>query len=65
MEASTREFLRGLLKNSFTAAIMLKGLLSVFDDREVSFFILVLSDFDPAEKCVFVLSFDKGNSSLY
>ena len=44
---------------------MLKGLLSVFDDREVSFFILVLSDFDPAEKCVFVLSFDKGNSSLY
>ena len=44
---------------------MLKGLLSVFDDREVSFFILVLPDFDPAEECVFVSSYDKGNSSLY
>ena len=53
------------VKKFIHSSNMLKGLLSVFDDREVSFFILVLSDFDPAEKCVFVLSFDKGNSSLY
>ena len=65
MEASTREFLRGLLKKIIHSNNMLKGLLSVFHNIEVSFFIPVFSDFGPAEECVLVLGLDRGNSSLY
>ena len=44
---------------------MLKGLLSVFHNIEVLFYILVFPDFGPAEECVLVLGLDRGNSSLY
>ena len=65
MEASTREFLRGLLKTSIHSNNMLKGLLSVFRNIEVSFFIIVFPDFGTAEECVLVLGLDRGNSSLF
>ena len=37
MEASTREYLRGLLQKFIHSTNMLKGLLSVFHNKEVSF----------------------------
>ena len=40
MEASTREFLRGLLNKFIHSNNMLKGFLNVFHNKEVSFFSL-------------------------
>ena len=56
MEASTREYLRGLLQKFIHSTNMLKGLLSVFHNIGDSFFILVFPDFGPAEECVRALT---------